>query len=315
MSRVLKKTLSVVLLVLLALAIWGLIEPRVILDEKTEEASIPGLPAQWEEERIAVLADFQIGIWLANEGMVERALERVREERPAALLIAGDFIYSPTDEKKKPEATEELKEEALEIKAQIDRTVALLRPVLEAGIPIYAVLGNHDYLKEQPQSVGAPQVAEALAKALRAAGVTVLHNEAVTMKRDGGEMYLGGIGSKYAGEARPDEVVAAIPDGAPRIVLMHNPDTFEQLPPDTAPLAIAGHTHGGQVRVPGVPAWSWMALKSQDEITADGWIDGYGAPGNRLYVNRGIGFSVAPIRIACPPELTWFVLNAPSEGR
>ena len=308
------KTLSFALLVLCALVLWGLIEPRIILDEKQEEATIPGLPAQWQGQRIAVLADFQIGMWFANEGMVERALARVTEERPAALFIIGDFLFSPTDEEKQPDASEELKEDVLEIKAQIDRTVTLLRPVLEAGIPIYAVLGNHDYLKEEPESVGAPQVADALAEALRKAGVTVLRNEAVTMKREGGVLYLGGVDSKYAGQARPDEVVAAIPEDAPRIMLMHNPDTFEQLPPNTAPLAIAGHTHGGQIRVPGMPAWSWMAWKSQDEITADGWITGYGAPGNRLYVNRGIGFSVAPLRIACPPELTWFVLNAQSKG-
>lgn len=282
MSRLLK-TLSAVLLILLALMmLWGLIEPRFILDEKQEEASIPGLPAQWQGQKIAVLADFQIGMWLANDGMVERTLARVSEERPAALLIAGDFLYSPTDEKTKPEASEEIKEEALEIKGQIDRTVALLGSVLNAGIPVYAVLGNHDYLKEEPQSVGAPQVADALADALRAAGVAVLRNEATTMKRGGGALYLGGIDSKYAGRARPDEVVAAIPYGAPRIMLMHNPDTFEHLPPSTAPLAIAGHTYGGQIRVPGLPAWSWMALQSQDEITVDGWIEGFGARGNRL---------------------------------
>jgi predicted MPP superfamily phosphohydrolase len=307
--KVFSKILSAVLLLILVLLIWGLIEPRFILDEKTEQTSIPGLPAQWEGEKIAVLADFQIGMWLANEGMVERALTRVSEERPAALLIAGDFIFSPTDETKKPEASEELQEDALEIKKQIERIVTMLQPVLEADIPIYAVLGNHDYLKEQEKSVGVPMVADALTRALRTAGVTVLRNEAVAMKREGGELYIGGIGSRYADTARPEAVLAAIPEGAPRIVLMHNPDTFENLPSNTAPFAIAGHTHGGQVRVPGFPELSWMALATKDEITADGWISGYGEPGNRLYVNRGIGFSFAPIRIACPPELTWFVLT------
>ena len=304
------KGLSVVLVLLFALVLWGWIEPRFILDERQEKASIPGLPAQWEGQRIAVLADFQIGMWLANEGMVERALARVREEQPAALLIAGDFVFSPTDEESKPEAQEELKEDTLEVQAQIKRMVTMLRPVLETGIPIYAVLGNHDYLKEEPESAGAPKVADALADALRMAGVTVLRNEAVVMKRQGNPLYLGGIDSKYAGRARPTEVLAAIPGGAPRILLMHNPDAFQKLPANSAPLAIAGHTHGGQIRIPGLPSWSWMALKQKDEVTADGWIAGYGAPGNRLYVNRGIGFSVVPIRIACPPELTWFVLTA-----
>ena len=90
---------------------------------------------------------------------------------------------------------------------------------------------------------------------------------------------------------------------------MHNPDSFEPLPSGTAPLAMAGHTHGGQVRLPFLPEWSWMTFAKEDEVHADGWIDGYGQPGNRLYVNRGIGFSIIPIRINCPPEITLFTLR------
>lgn len=92
--------------------------------------------------------------------------------------------------------------------------------------------------------------------------------------------------------------------------MMHNPDTFGRLPPSSAPLAVAGHTHGGQIRIPFTPEWSWITFKSEDEVHADGWIDDYGAPGNRLYVNRGIGFSVVPIRINAPPEITMFTLRS-----
>ena len=52
-----------------------------------------------------------------------------------------------------------------------------------------------------------------------------------------------------------------------------------------------------------------MTFAVDDEVHADGWISDYGAPGNRLYVNRGIGFSVLPLRLNCPPELTWFTLT------
>ncbi len=72
---------------------------------------------------------------------------------------------------------------------------------------------------------------------------------------------------------------------------------------------MAGHTHGGQVRIPFLPEWSWLTYAVEDEVHADGWIDGYGAPGNRLYVNRGIGFGTAPIRVNCPPEVTVFTLR------
>ena len=90
---------------------------------------------------------------------------------------------------------------------------------------------------------------------------------------------------------------------------MHHPDSFAEIPAGAAPLAVAGHTHGGQVRIPLMPQWSWLTFVKEDEVHADGWIDGYGAEGNRLYVNRGIGFSVVPLRINCPPELTRFVLE------
>jgi predicted MPP superfamily phosphohydrolase len=104
-----------------------------------------------------------------------------------------------------------------------------------------------------------------------------------------------------------------VPDGAARVVFMHNPDTFAEIPAGAAPLGVAAHTHGGQIRVPSMPEWSWMALLQNERVHADGWIDGYGAPGNRLYVNRGIGFSTIPMRIFCPPEVTFFTLRrAPS---
>ncbi len=76
-----------------------------------------------------------------------------------------------------------------------------------------------------------------------------------------------------------------------------------------APLALAGHTHGGQLRLPFMSQWSWMALVSDEKIYADGWINGFGKSGNRLYVNRGIGFSLIPARVNCLPELTFFTLH------
>ena len=88
--------------------------------------------------------------------------------------------------------------------------------------------------------------------------------------------------------------------------MMHNPNSFEAFPAGSAPLAVAGHTHGGQVRLPGTPEWSWLTFVKEDEVHADGWIDGYGSPHNRLYVNRGIGFSGVPLRINCMPEVSLF---------
>jgi predicted MPP superfamily phosphohydrolase len=99
---------------------------------------------------------------------------------------------------------------------------------------------------------------------------------------------------------------------------MHNPAAFAALPGGSAPVTLAAHTHGGQVRLPfGLfPEWSWMTLVREAGFygEADGWIDGYGRPGNRLYINRGIGFSIIPMRLFCPPEATLITLRAAPAG-
>lgn len=75
----------------------------------------------------------------------------------------------------------------------------------------------------------------------------------------------------------------------------HNLSSFVGFPQGTSPLAVAGHTHGGQVRLSGTPEWSWLTYAEEDKVHTDGWIGGVGKPGNRLYANRGIGFSSVPI--------------------
>jgi hypothetical protein len=64
------------------------------------------------------------------------------------------------------------------------------------------------------------------------------------------------------------------------------------------------------VRLPFLPNWSWRTLATNGPADAGGWIHEYGEQGNHLYVNRGLGFSLAPVRINCPPELTIFTLRS-----
>lgn len=130
-------------------------------------------------------------------------------------------------------------------------------------------------------------------------------------------MYIVGLGSRWAGEDDPTAALADVPAGAPRLVFMHNADSFERLPPGAAPVALAAHTHGGQIRLPFMPQWSWLNFEKDDVVHADGWIHlaDFGAAGNTLYVNRGIGFSDVPLRINCLPELTLITLRrAPTSG-
>lgn len=302
------KRLLIGLVVLLGLLlVWGTaIEPRLV-DTEEYAVSIANLPAAWDGQRIAVVADFQVGMWLANTDTIRRLVADLIAERPALVIIAGDFVYGPDED----------------ISAAIQTVTDLLQPLTQATIPTYAVLGNHDYKvssQEEPVDI---QQAEQVRAALETINIEVLHNTAVPLElhRSPAEptgagntasLYLVGIGPHIPDEDRPTHALSQVPPAAPRIVVMHNPATFAALPANTAPLAVAGHTHGGQMRIPFTPEWSWLTFVEGEPVHADGWIRDYGQPGNRLYVNRGIGFSIVPIRINCPPELTLFTLQRPA---
>lgn len=285
---------SIALVGLAALVlIWGMaVEPRFLLDVEETEATVPGLAAAWEGQRVALVADLQVGMWWDNTGMVRRAVDEALEARPALALIAGDFVYEPDSSK-------------------VRLAVDLVRPLAEAGIHTYAVLGNHDYALGAPDGEPNTRIAAYLEEQLESAGIVVLENESVGVDRDGAALYVAGIGSDWADRSDPMAALSGIPEGAPRVVFMHNPVAFRDIPAHRAPAAFAAHTHGGQIRVPYTPSESWLHIAKQREVIADGWAaDTTGAEGNRAYVNRGIGFSVVPIRLFCRPELTLITLRA-----
>ncbi len=296
--RILKYTTLGLLGTVSLLVVWGLIEPR-FLNVENEVAEIPNLPPAWEGQKIAQLSDFQIGMWLGNPGTARRAVSQIIEAEPAAVLISGDFIYHA-----EPNSEQE-----------IGTAVEIVKPLVDAGIPTYAVLGNHDYGMSSQKADPAENLAMDLETALAAAGITILENESTEMamassNEPGSEpLYLAAINSRWADKADVSAAIADIPKEAARVALMHNPDSYENFPPSSAPLAVSGHTHGGQMRLPNSPQWSWLRFTQNDKVYADGWAQGYGEPGNNLYVNVGIGMSIVPLRIFCPPELTIFTLE------
>jgi predicted MPP superfamily phosphohydrolase len=246
---------------------WGGVVEPYWLDVRREEAVIPGLPPEWDERRVAVLADWQIGMWMPNTSTMRRATERAIQERPVAVLLAGDFVYHADDE-------------PAELTGKV---VALLRPLLEAGIPTYAVLGQSRLSVFDYGARKRVDVAAAVRNGLSTAGIRVLHNEAAALRPRGTRtpLYLVGLGEAWAAEDEPAAAVAAVPGGQPRLVFMHNPNSYDSLPSGTAPLAIAAHTHAGQLRIPAV---RWLRLARGYEVHSAGWISGFGEPGNRLYV-------------------------------
>lgn len=277
---------------LVALLVYGVaVEPRFVLDERRLVAEVPGLDESWDGERIAVFSDLQLGMWWDNSGMVERVVDRVVELDPAAALVPGDFVYSRSPD----------------VEVQVDRVVELLRPLTAAGIPTFAVLGNHDY---------AVDAADELTTALEDAGIEVLLNASAVVPAppgaEGEPLHVVGLGPAVPDLADPEQALRGVPATAPRITMLHNPTSFPELPAGSAPIALAGHTHCGQVALPGSPGWSYLGLTQEEEVVADGLAPpAYGAPGNALFVTCGIGFSVVPVRINAPPQLVLVDLTVP----
>src|SRR5471032_510027 len=100
--------------ILAALSIYGtVVEPRFVVTN-VERAPIPQLPAAWEGKQIAVFADLQIGMWWSNRDAARRLVDKIVDLHPAAVLMAGDFVYDANDS----------------ADSQMDEVLAILEPLL-----------------------------------------------------------------------------------------------------------------------------------------------------------------------------------------
>lgn len=285
--------------ILAVVAFYGtVIEPRFVLTQH-ESAPIPALPNAWEGKQVAVFADLQVGMWWANRDAARRAVRKVVELKPALTLIAGDFVYDAD----------------ASVDSQMQEVLAILQPIIDAKLPTYAVLGNHDYELMNEHSEQDNHVARRVRAALDSAGIHMLDNKSAALYPAGADssaanaLWLVGVGEKWAKNDHPDSAFARVPAGAPRLVFMHDPDSFAHIPAGQAPVAVAAHTHGMQLGIPWVSDWMWRTYFSDEGSGVAGWIDHYGQAGNHIYVNRGIGFSIIPARVGAPPELTVFTLS------
>lgn len=191
--------------------------------------SVANLPPEWEGKRVAFISDLQIGMWWNNSDTIKKAIDLLVRERPDILLIGGDFTDNPAKHQE-----------------QISLSVKVIAPLVRSGLRTFAVLGNHDYSMVEREDPKKEEAAHRLSQELTKIGVSVLHNEAraVTLGSHGPPIYVVGMGSHWAGEDRPEEAFRTVPPTAPRIVFMHNPDTFSALPPHSAPWLSAGTLMG-----------------------------------------------------------------------
>lgn len=220
-----------------------------------------GLPASLTA---VVLGDIHFDP-LYETDYLEGVVGRVNALAPDLVLYTGDFFSNTAD--------------------RVGELLAVLGEA-KARLGRFAVLGNHDH------TVGADRVTAAF----EAAGISVLRNRSVPLPGCEG-WYLTGLESYWAG-APSAASLTNTPAHARHILLVHEPDSFDLLTDPRIALQLSGHTHGGQVRVPGVGA---VCLPSWGKKYPAGL---YARGDRRLYVNRGIGTVVRHVRMNCRPEIT-----------
>ena len=235
---------------------------------------IPGLPRSLDGMRIAQVSDLHLydGVHPVADD-VAALLDR---ERPDLVVLTGDQWD----------------------RMEGSRTLSHWLQSLPGGLPAVAVLGNHEYWAGA-STAQAERIHER-------AGVALLVNRAETYAVNGAALTLVGLDDLRAG--RPDAIAAAqaaLP-GVPQIWLIHEPGHVDVMewPEEAEPaLILSGHTHGGQIRLPGVPpVLPWGA---------GGYLAGWYQTGaGPMYVSRGIGSVGLRTRFRCPPELPIFTLQA-----
>jgi predicted MPP superfamily phosphohydrolase len=164
---------------------------------------------------------------------------------------------------------------------------------LKARYGVYAVLGNHDHWTDAPL----------ITDLFRAEGINVLINEGMHFELNGEAIWLAGVDDYMVGLEDLSLALAGARTDEMKLLLAHNPVVLRRAARASVDLVLSGHTHGGQVAIRGERSASGRPRRRM--------LKGLGRRGNtQIYVNRGLGTVVLPIRYGCPPEISLLELRA-----
>lgn len=247
--------------------------------------AIRDLPRELDGLRIAQIADTHLGRFVPEE-FIAKAVGMAIDLKPDVVALTGDYVYGGV--------------------AYIDRSAELFRVLGERlpGVPVVGVLGNHDWYADGRR----------MRAALEGVGVRMLDNaqtylDATTRRLVDGvdaperALCLAGVGDMWTDRVDLSRALAGVPSDMPCVLLAHNPDTAElsEVKASRGPrvdLMLSGHTHGGQVRLPLMKPWfvpSRYGAKYEGGVVQ--------GPRFRVVVSRGVGLSLAPMRLGVPPEV------------
>jgi len=230
------------------------------------------LPRALDGLRIVQLSDIHHSPFTGSE-QIKRAIETANGLEPDIVALTGDYVSH---------------------EREYAAPCAEMLGALRARYGVYAVLGNHDHWTD----------AALITDLFRLAGIRMLVNEGMRFEQRGASFWLAGVDDTMVGLEDLSLALAGSRRDEMKLLLAHNPIILRRAARAGVDLVLSGHTHGGQV-----------ALRS--ERSASGrprrrLLRGLGRQGEtQIYVTRGLGTVVLPIRYGCPPEVSLLELRCP----
>lgn len=246
----------------------GVIEPNTI---EVTQLTVPlkGLSPEFDGYRLVHLSDIHMGTWMNRERLTN-VINLVNEQDADLIALTGDYITH--DEI--PRYHDPLVDNLVNLRAQDG---------------VVSTLGNHDHWTN----------AGLIREILQASNIQELENDSLILERGNAKFAISGVDDVWEEKADIDKVIDGLPDEAPAILLVHEPD-YADISGATGRfgLQLAGHTHGGQIRLPVIGALRLPYLGTKYDM-------GKYQVGDMIhYTNRGVGMIPPQYRLGCLPEIT-----------
>lgn len=235
------------------------------------QIKLPRLPRELDGFRIVQLSDLHHSPFTSRE-QIERAIDTANSLQPDIVALTGDYVSKER-----------------EYAAPCAELLGALRP--RHGV--YAVLGNHDHWTD----------AALITDLFRAEGITVLVNQGMRFEKNGAAFWLAGVDDTMVGLEDLPLALAGSSEHEFKLLLAHNPIILRKAARAGVDLVLSGHTHGGQV-----------SLRSERNLAGRPrrrLLKGLARQGEtQIYVTRGLGTVVLPVRFGCPPEVSLLELRS-----
>jgi predicted MPP superfamily phosphohydrolase len=248
----------------------ALAEPYMLAVER-QEIRLARLPKELDGLRIVQLSDIHHSPFTGTR-QIERAIETANELQPDIIALTGDYVSH---------------------EREFAAPCAEMMGRLRARYGVYAVLGNHDHWTD----------AALITDLFRAEGIKVLVNEGLRFEVEGASFWLAGVDDTMVGLEDLPLALSGSSEDEMKLVLAHNPVILRRAARAGVDLVLSGHTHGGQV--------TWRSEKNAVGRPRRRLLKGLGNQGKtQIYVTRGLGTVVLPVRYGCPPELSLLELRS-----